>query len=768
MATAPAEAQGPSDGELIEAVRHGSTEAYGTLYERHVASAHNMARQVARSQAEADDLVSEAFAKVLSTLRGGRGPTTAFRAYLLTALRHVAYDRTRRERKVQPTEDVTEVAGAEVSVPFTDTALDGLERSLAARAFARLPERWKTVLWHIEVEGETPAQVGPLLGLTPNGVSALAYRAREGLRQAYLQVHLSSLDDDEPGVASCRAAADRLGAWTRGGLSKRETAQVDNHLDGCDRCRGLAAELADVNGGLRAVIAPLIIGAGATTYLLSGGGTTAAAATATATAGAGAGSAANAGSSVPRQAVSGVAASTALGLAVALALTSGTAPMQPVASAPPPPPPPAVSPSPPPSPPAPQQPAPEPAPDPAPEPAPRPAPPAPVPTPQLDAHGPTEPLTLVPGGDPAALPITVRNSGTGPSEPVTTMLTLPPGVSSEIPGVTTTQAGPAGTAPASARTVAAGGPPVSCESWSGGVQCSSERGLNPGETLTFDLRTTAAANATGGQIRARVLAGTDLDLALSAIQVQMRSGDGVDVALSATPHPVHDLLLGEDVPEGPPLRLLLDVRNTGVTRGRAEAAAHLPDGAHALGIPPECSLLPTGDELRCSAELDPGESFQGKLWLTALPVEADGSADGEEREVTIPARARLGTAADSAQLTARLWYPWKPRPQHCPLPPDWPLRPPEPESWPCWLPPWPDHPHLPEPSGLPEPTGTSEPPEPTEPTSPEESAPAEEPEPSPSDPAPPLLEPLLRPNPPEPDPRPWHDTWWPLPGAPGR
>ncbi|MCA1229607.1 sigma-70 family RNA polymerase sigma factor, partial [Saccharopolyspora sp. 6M] len=278
MATAPAEAQGPSDGELIEAVRHGSTEAYGTLYERHVAAAQNMARQVSRSQAEADDLVSEAFAKVLATLRGGRGPTTAFRAYLLTALRHVAYDRTRRDRKLQLAEDVTEVSGAEASVPFTDTAVAGLERSLAARAFARLPERWKTVLWHIEVEGETPAQVGPLLGLTPNGVSALAYRAREGLRQAYLQVHLSSLSDDEPGIASCRAAADRLGAWTRGGLSKRETAQVDNHLDGCDRCRGLAAELADVNGGLRAVIAPLVIGTGATAYLLSGGGASATAA----------------------------------------------------------------------------------------------------------------------------------------------------------------------------------------------------------------------------------------------------------------------------------------------------------------------------------------------------------------------------------------------------------------------------------------------------------------------------------------------------------
>lgn len=251
--------QGPSDAELIEAVRHGSTDAYGELYQRHVTAAYNMARQVARSAAETDDLVSEAFAKVLDTLRAGRGPTTAFRAYLLTAVRNTAYDRTRRDKKLHLAPDVTEVSGADVGVPFTDTAVDGLERTLAAQAFSRLPERWQTVLWHVEIEGQSPSEVAPLLGLTANGVSALAYRAREGLRQAYLQVHLGQLES-APGVEHCRATMDRLGAWTRQGLSKRETAQVENHLDGCDRCRALAGELAEVNGALHSIIGPLVLG----------------------------------------------------------------------------------------------------------------------------------------------------------------------------------------------------------------------------------------------------------------------------------------------------------------------------------------------------------------------------------------------------------------------------------------------------------------------------------------------------------------------------
>ncbi|ANZ37841.1 hypothetical protein BBK82_19010 [Lentzea guizhouensis] len=316
MATVPADVQGPSDAELIESVRAGAVDAYGQLYERHVSAAYNLARQLARSQAEADDLVSEAFAKVLDTLRAGRGPDSAFRAYLLTALRHTAYDKTRRDKKVDLTEDMTDVAPA---VAFSDTAVAGLEKSMAARAFAALPERWQTVLWHTEIEGQSPAEVAPLLGLTANGVSALAYRAREGLKQQYLQMHLAANDSER-----CRATVDRLGAWTRAGLSKREATQVEAHLDECYRCRTLAAELADVNGSLRIFVAPLVLGVGATTYLAAAGTTTTVVG-----AGAAAGGAGAAGASLPRQllGIGGSAAAVVVAVAIALASGSGEQPV---------------------------------------------------------------------------------------------------------------------------------------------------------------------------------------------------------------------------------------------------------------------------------------------------------------------------------------------------------------------------------------------------------------------------------------------------------
>jgi RNA polymerase sigma factor (sigma-70 family) len=252
----------PGDAELIEAVRSGDVEAYGLLYRRHAGAATTMARQLTGSRAEADDLVAEAFARVLDMLRSGGGPDTAFRAYLLTTLRNALYDRARRDKKLEWSDDMTR---HDPGVPWEDTAVAGLETSLAARAFHRLPERWQTVLWHTEVERESPADVAPLLGLTPNGVAALAYRAREGLRQAYLQEHIAD------GVGRQHAATvERLGAWARGGLSARQRVKVEAHLATCPDCRALAGELEDVNSALRAVVAPLLLGtAAAGAYLAS-------------------------------------------------------------------------------------------------------------------------------------------------------------------------------------------------------------------------------------------------------------------------------------------------------------------------------------------------------------------------------------------------------------------------------------------------------------------------------------------------------------------
>ena len=235
------------DSQLTEAVRNGDVTVYGVLYERHVSAAYTLARQLAHSTLEVDDLVAEAFSKVLGVLRAGQGPDSAFRAYLLTVLRHTAYDKTRNDRSVELVEDIeTAVNPALVSVPFADTVMAGEDHTLAAKAFSQLPERWRKVLWQTEIKGRSPAEVARSLGLTANGVSALAYRARERLRQAYLQAHLA-----KPRIKCCEPTVDVLGAWIRGGLPRRESRRVEEHLAACESCRALSVELAEINAAFR-------------------------------------------------------------------------------------------------------------------------------------------------------------------------------------------------------------------------------------------------------------------------------------------------------------------------------------------------------------------------------------------------------------------------------------------------------------------------------------------------------------------------------------
>jgi RNA polymerase sigma factor (sigma-70 family) len=248
-----------SDADLIAAARSGDAEAYGVLYQRHSAAADRLARQIVKHQADVDDVVAETFARVLHALKRGLGPAQAFRPYLLTAVRRVAIDLIRGQRKQVPTEEADLPDPGE---PFSDPVIADLDRAIVARAFTSLPERWSAVLWHTEVEESKPAEVAELLGISANGVSALSYRAREGLKQAYLQLHLSDHTD-----ANCKPIATKLGGYVRGRLSRRSSREVEKHLRNCADCTAAYADLSAINHSLRGALAPVMLGSGAAGYL---------------------------------------------------------------------------------------------------------------------------------------------------------------------------------------------------------------------------------------------------------------------------------------------------------------------------------------------------------------------------------------------------------------------------------------------------------------------------------------------------------------------
>ncbi|MCU1356774.1 MAG: polymerase sigma factor, sigma-70 family [Acidimicrobiales bacterium] len=167
----------PPDRDLLARMRTGEPEAFGTLYRRHEPDARRYARRLAPRHA--DDVVADAFASTLSAIHGGRGPSGDFRPYLFTAIR----------RHAMRTWNRTEADGCEREVADHVDVDRGLElaESPVLDAFATLPERWRRVLFLVDVEGIPVQEAAATLGLSPNATSALAYRARAGLRAAFLR-----------------------------------------------------------------------------------------------------------------------------------------------------------------------------------------------------------------------------------------------------------------------------------------------------------------------------------------------------------------------------------------------------------------------------------------------------------------------------------------------------------------------------------------------------------------------------------------------------
>ncbi|MEU8250100.1 sigma-70 family RNA polymerase sigma factor [Nonomuraea sp. NPDC048916] len=468
-----------SDADLLHAVRDGDAAAYGELYQRHVVAARSLARQLVRGEAEVEDVVAESFTKILDLVGRGGGPTAGFRTYLLTVVRRTVYDRIRIERRQVTT---GEIESFDPGVPFVDPAVAGLERSLIARAFQSLPERWRAVLWHTEVESAKAAEVAPLLGLSANGVAALAYRAREGLRQAYLQMHLAV-----PPRPVCRPVLGKMGAHVRGGLARRDSRAVAEHVSRCPDCHAVMTELADVDQGLRTAVGPLMLGPAFAGYVAAMAGAT------TGTPGRIRWPPARRPVALASGAALAVAAAAALLLVAGEEVTKPLA--QPMAALQPPPIPRVADLS-------------------------EPAGSTPVPPPSASEtarpgrarlRGTIDPLGALVRAQPGIVGVRLRNTGKGPSQAVEAAVELPSGVTPLPPGRRGGRAGllePVGAADG-----------WKCRPAGGGARCA--RGpLAAGQATAVFLRVQVAATAPSG-------AGPSLQVQAGALRLSARSASGV-------------------------------------------------------------------------------------------------------------------------------------------------------------------------------------------------------------------------------------------------
>ncbi|WP_166355922.1 RNA polymerase sigma factor [Phytoactinopolyspora limicola] len=160
-------------------IRAGDDDAVARAYQSIAPVACTTAHRIVRDTHTAEDLVQEAFYLVLRAIYAGHGPTDSFGGYLLSTVRRLAYEHSKRQSRITYSDEAsTEELPDPVGVATWQSDLVGA-------AWASLPGRWRSVLWLIEVDRYSPTELAAALGLTPNAVSSLATRARQALRVAY-------------------------------------------------------------------------------------------------------------------------------------------------------------------------------------------------------------------------------------------------------------------------------------------------------------------------------------------------------------------------------------------------------------------------------------------------------------------------------------------------------------------------------------------------------------------------------------------------------
>lgn len=254
----PTSGRPATDAELITRYREtGADDVFDELGERHVDAARRLAVQLTCNEDAAENLLGEAFEIARTELARGDGPDLAFRPYMLTLVRNVSAEWSNDGHRLLLADGYDALA----------TSREGVaEDSLAARAFARMPERWRVALWHTAVEGESPEDIAPLLGLSPSAVNTLVQRARDGLRRVYLQ---ADLDDDTP--RECHEMRDLMAEDARGRLSRRQRNTLDEHIDTCDRCRSVYRDVEEIDAHLPELVGGAVLGPFASAYVVPSG-----------------------------------------------------------------------------------------------------------------------------------------------------------------------------------------------------------------------------------------------------------------------------------------------------------------------------------------------------------------------------------------------------------------------------------------------------------------------------------------------------------------
>lgn len=147
----------------------------------HLDAAYNLARWLTRNDADAQDVVQEAFLRALRFFSGFRGDDA--RAWLLTIVRNTCYTWLKRTKSREVVSDFTEAMYArESDEPDPETVqLIKAQTQLVSEAIEKLPIEFREILVLRELEELSYKEIAEVTGIPIGTVMSRLARARKRL-----------------------------------------------------------------------------------------------------------------------------------------------------------------------------------------------------------------------------------------------------------------------------------------------------------------------------------------------------------------------------------------------------------------------------------------------------------------------------------------------------------------------------------------------------------------------------------------------------------
>ena len=181
-----------ADADLAVELKRGTRAAFGAVIRRHNQRLYRVARSVLGDDAEAEDVVQEAYVKAFSNFAGFRGQAS-LATWLTRIALNEALDRRRRRRTTAPLDELDTPrarSGASVvllhpSIASSDPEKDSARaqiRRLVELAVDHLPEAFRIVFVMRDIEEMSVEETSDHLGVPQATVKTRLHRARKLVR----------------------------------------------------------------------------------------------------------------------------------------------------------------------------------------------------------------------------------------------------------------------------------------------------------------------------------------------------------------------------------------------------------------------------------------------------------------------------------------------------------------------------------------------------------------------------------------------------------